>query len=339
MKNPFKLRPSELPRTRDLALGKVGDERDRDWRLARAMKMLIYGASPWQAAASAGVPIEEARELLKAPRMPRHANCRPGAEGAWTPVPRRRATAGERAVLLKDGWREGKDGLWRAYTFNGLGDLRFGGSYRVENALKRVGSKRGEVTPIRYVQRYDVWVGSASAGSGLPPGDYTATVAGVDIGRGGKVHTTVMSAYRTHEEQEALRGDVLWRPPFFDVNAADPGVRARARHAEKQYLFSQRYGRTSPGTSTHWLRERYCGGCGALELSPAFETKHARWCYMHRLAGALEAAGVGFYSINLVRSHIDLVLNGPDCGDLADVVRGYAEYDAAYREQRGYECR
>lgn len=40
--------------------------------------------------------------------------------------------------LTEDGWRQGRDGLWR--------NDRFGGSYKTENALKRIGSVRGEVT-------------------------------------------------------------------------------------------------------------------------------------------------------------------------------------------------
>ena len=40
--------------------------------------------------------------------------------------------------LIEDGWRQGKDGLWR--------NDRFGGSYKTENALQRIGSKRGEIT-------------------------------------------------------------------------------------------------------------------------------------------------------------------------------------------------
>jgi hypothetical protein len=41
--------------------------------------------------------------------------------------------------LVEDGWRlSDRDGLWR--------NDRFGGSYKIENALQRIGSRRGEVT-------------------------------------------------------------------------------------------------------------------------------------------------------------------------------------------------
>ena len=40
--------------------------------------------------------------------------------------------------LVEDGWRRGNDGLWR--------NDRFGGAYKAENAIKRIGSKRGEET-------------------------------------------------------------------------------------------------------------------------------------------------------------------------------------------------
>lgn len=41
-------------------------------------------------------------------------------------------------ALLGDLWRQGNDGLWR--------NDRFGGAYKTENALRRIGSQRGEVT-------------------------------------------------------------------------------------------------------------------------------------------------------------------------------------------------
>lgn len=44
----------------------------------------------------------------------------------------------DRQELIADGWREGDDGLWR--------NDRFGGSYKLENALRRIGSQRGEET-------------------------------------------------------------------------------------------------------------------------------------------------------------------------------------------------
>lgn len=40
--------------------------------------------------------------------------------------------------LLRDGWRQGNDGLWR--------NDRFGGSYKRTNALARIGSQHGEAT-------------------------------------------------------------------------------------------------------------------------------------------------------------------------------------------------
>lgn len=40
--------------------------------------------------------------------------------------------------LERDGWRQGKDGLWR--------NSRFGGSYKTRNAIKRIGSQHGEQT-------------------------------------------------------------------------------------------------------------------------------------------------------------------------------------------------
>lgn len=40
--------------------------------------------------------------------------------------------------LHRDGWRQGNDGLWR--------NDRFGGSYKFENAVQRIGSRRGERT-------------------------------------------------------------------------------------------------------------------------------------------------------------------------------------------------
>lgn len=46
----------------------------------------------------------------------------------------------DRERLYTDGWHEGRDNLWR--------NDRFGGAYKLENAIQRLGSFAGEVTQI-----------------------------------------------------------------------------------------------------------------------------------------------------------------------------------------------
>lgn len=60
------------------------------------------------------------------------------AENPEDELHRIREALGPLAVLIDDGWRVGRDYLWR--------NDRFGGSFKTDNALRRVGSHNGEET-------------------------------------------------------------------------------------------------------------------------------------------------------------------------------------------------